>query len=161
MSPRPHIVLITLAATGDVKYAKCSCVAGTIGYCNHTMTLLYMIDHTIKIGAETFPKVGTCTDNPQQWHKPRTMGIKAESIMGYNVINLEYHEKPSSGIKCSLYEARKPLVQNNDGVQQLKDKLSQQFPNLGFSQCAIQILKIFHLLSYICKSHYEVYSVTS
>ena len=81
------------------------------------------------------------------------MGIKAEPIMGYNVINSEYYENLSSGITCSLYEARKPSVQNNDGVQQLKDKLSQQFPNLGLSQSAIQILKIFHLLSYICKSH--------
>ena len=48
----PHVVLVTLAANGDVKYAKCSCVAGTSGYCNHTMALLYMIDHTIKIGAD-------------------------------------------------------------------------------------------------------------
>ena len=80
--------MVTLAANGDVKYAKCSCVAGASGYCNHTMALLYMVDHTIKIGAKTFPEVGTCTDNPQQWHKPRTMGIKAEPIMGYYTLNV-------------------------------------------------------------------------
>ncbi len=124
--------MVTLSSNGDVKHARCSCVAGAGGYCNHTIALLYLIDHTLKIGAETFPEVGACTDNPQQWHKPRTMGIKPEPIMGYKVINPEYRQKPSSGITCSLYEERKPIVQNNNGVQQLKDKLSQQFPNLGF-----------------------------
>jgi hypothetical protein len=145
--------LVTLSSNGDVKRARCSCVAGAGGYCNHTIALLYLIDHTLKIGAQTFPEVGACTDNPQQWHKPRTMGIKPEPIMGYKVINPEYRQKPSSGITCSLYEARKPIVQNNNGVRQLKDKLSQQFPNLGFVSYAIQILKMFHLLNYICKFH--------
>jgi hypothetical protein len=74
-------------------YAKCSCVAGVIGYCNHTMALLHFIDHTIKIGAEVFPEHGTCTENPQQWHRPRTLGIKSEPIMGYSVINPTYREK--------------------------------------------------------------------
>ena len=72
------------------------------------------------------------------------------------MINPKYHEKPSSGIKCSLYEARKPLVENNDVVQQLKDKLSQQFPNLGLLSVGlglIEIFKIFHPFSYTCKSH--------
>ena len=57
-----------------------------------TMGLLYLIDLVIKLKAPTFPKVGTCTENPQQWHKPSTKGIHPEPIIGYNIINPKYRE---------------------------------------------------------------------
>ena len=63
---RPHNVTVTLSVTGNVNNAKCSCAAGANGYCNHTLGLLYLIDHVIKLKAPEFPKFGTCTDNPQQ-----------------------------------------------------------------------------------------------
>ena len=47
------------------------------------------------------------------------MGVVQEPIMGYTVINPEYHAKPSTRVKCTLYEARKPSVLNNDGVEEL------------------------------------------
>ena len=134
-SDRPHDVMVTLMLSGEVNNAKCSCKAGANGYCNHTMGLLYLVDHVIKLKAPTFPKVGTCTENPQQWHKPRTQGIHAEPIMGYNVINPKYKEKCSGGLKCTLYEARQPTVQNNEGASQLFDSLKEINPSLGF--CAV------------------------
>ena len=129
---RPHNVTVTLSVTGNVKNAKCSCAAGANGYCNHTMGLLYLIDHVIKLKAPEFPKFGTCTDNPQQWHKPRTQGINPEPIMGYKVINPKYREKCSEGLRCTLYEARQPTVQNNDGANNLFESLKQINPSLGF-----------------------------
>lgn len=60
-SDRPHDVMVKLALTGNVNNARCSCTAGANRYCNHTMGLLYLVDHVIKLKAPTFPKVGTCT----------------------------------------------------------------------------------------------------
>jgi len=128
----PHNVLIKLSKSGNVNMARCSCAAGANGYCNHTMGLLYLIDHVIKLKAPTFPKVGTCTENPQQWHKPRTQGIHAEPIMGYTVVNPKYTNKPCTGVKCTLYEARQPTVQNNEGTNELLESLKQINPYLGF-----------------------------
>ena len=54
--------MVTLALSGEVNTAKCSCTAGANGYCNHTMGLLYLVDHVIKLEAPTFPKVGTYTE---------------------------------------------------------------------------------------------------
>ena len=134
-SERPHNVTVILLTTGDVKRAKCSCPAGANGYCNHTMGLLYLIDHVIKLKAPEFPRIGTCTDNPQHWHKPRTQGINPEPIIGYNVINLKYREKSSEGLKCTLYEARQPTVQNNEWANHLFDSLKSINPSLGTKAC--------------------------
>ena len=129
---KPHNVLITLSMDGSVTYAKCSCTAGIRGYCNHTMALLYLIDHIIKIKAPTFPVVGTCTDNPQKWHKPRTKGVYPEPIMGYTVTNPKYSAKKSGGVKCTLYEARQPAVRSNEGAIELQYTLAEINPKLGF-----------------------------
>jgi len=96
------------------------------------MALLYLIDHVIKIKAQSFPKVGTCTDNPQKWHKPRTQGIHADPIMGYTVSSPKYGATRSGGLKCTLYEARQPVVQNNDGALELQIYLAEINPALGF-----------------------------
>lgn len=128
----PHSVVVKLAVDGNVINGKCSCVAGANGYCNHTMALLYLIDHTIKIKAKSFPVVGTCTDNPQQWHKPRTQGIHPDPIMGYTVTNPKYGAKKSGGVKCTLYEARQPVIRNNEGAIELQYSLAEINPALGF-----------------------------
>ena len=64
--------------------------------------------------------------------QPRTQGINPEPIMGYNVINPKYREKSSEGLKCTLYEARQPTVQNNEGANNLFDSLKSINPSLGF-----------------------------
>ena len=65
---RPHNSTMILLTTRDVKRAKCCCPAGASGYCYHTIGLLYLVDHVIKLKAPEFPRTGTWTDNPQQWH---------------------------------------------------------------------------------------------
>ena len=82
----PHQINVALKNNdSEVAVAKCSCVAGLSGYCNHVMGLLYLVDHTKKLNLTEFPKIGTCTDNPQQWHKPRTRGIHPEPVMQCSV----------------------------------------------------------------------------
>ena len=117
-----------------ISNAKCNCVAGASGFCCHVMALLYLIDHTLKLSLESFPRVGTCTDNPQQWHKPRTLGIKAEPIMGSSVIDPKHEKKRFSGIQSTLFEARHGPAQDNNGALSLHEKIKQHFPNLGFAE---------------------------
>lgn len=128
----PHSVVVRLSMVGDVNSGKCSCPAGANGYCNHTVALLYLIDHVVKIKAQSFPIVGTCTDNPQKWHRPRTQGIHADPIMGYTVSSPKYCAKRSGDLKCTLYEARQPVIQNNDGAFELQKSLAEINPALGF-----------------------------
>ena len=52
--------------------------------------------------------------------------------MGYNLINPKYREKSSGGLKCTLYEARQPTVQNNEGATNLSYSLKSINPSLGF-----------------------------
>ena len=52
--------------------------------------------------------------------------------MGYKVINPKYREKCSEGLRCTLYEARQPTVQNNDGANNLFESLKQINTSLGF-----------------------------
>ena len=85
-SNRSHDDMVILSLAGNLNKARCSCAAGENGYCNHTMGLLYLINHVMKLKAPTFPKVGACTENLQEWHKPRTKAIHPEPIIGYNII---------------------------------------------------------------------------
>ncbi|XP_070537197.1 uncharacterized protein [Ptychodera flava] len=131
----PHFVSLSLCLeTAEVLDSKCSCVAGAAGYCNHVVGLLYLLDHCNKLKLREFPVSGTCTDNPQQWHRPRTDGIAPEPIMGYNVIKPKYGMKHSSGAICTLYEARGKAVQHtsNEALKELINDLGGL--NLGFCQ---------------------------
>ncbi|CAB3993641.1 ac transposable element-derived 4 [Paramuricea clavata] len=139
-----HNMTVNLSNNGDIMNAKCNCVAGASGFCCHVMALLYLIDHTLKLGLETFPRVGTCTDNPQQWHKPRTLGIKAEPIMGISVIDPKHEKKRFSGIQSTLFEPRQGPAQNSSegniqvftNIPALSRPLSiiNTFPDLPYSE---------------------------
>ena len=103
----PHKINAALCtSTSDVLTAKCSCITGASVYCSHIIWLLYLADHAKKLNLSEFPQSGTCTDNPQQWHKPRTKGISAEPIMLRPVIKAVYSAKRTVGIRPTLYEAR-------------------------------------------------------
>ena len=59
-SNRSHDDMVILSLAGNLNKARCSCSAGENGYCNHTMGLLYLINHVMKLKAPIFPKVGAC-----------------------------------------------------------------------------------------------------
>nr|XP_023661379.1 uncharacterized protein LOC111840612 [Paramormyrops kingsleyae] len=58
---------------------SCSCVAGT-AMCNHTVALLYQTAHFSQLNVPVVPPVHSCTEEEQQWHKPRTAGVKPGPI---------------------------------------------------------------------------------
>ena len=125
---------VNLSSDGNIVNSKCNCVAGASGFCCHVMALLYFFYHTLKLSLTSFPRVGTSTDKPQQWHKPRKMGIKAEPVMGTHVIDPKHEKKRFPGIQSTLYEARQGPTQNNSGANHLYEKVKQHFPNLGIAE---------------------------
>ena len=130
----PHSINIRLSDDGHVADAKCSCAAGVQGLCNHVVGLLYNVNHVTVMGLKKFPEAGTCTDNPQQWHKPRTSGIKPEPIMGYTVIRPSYSSSSNNtcGLCCTLYEARDSRVEKPDGaLKSLEQKWRDIYGKLG------------------------------
>ena len=50
--------------------AQCTCKAGANGYCKHVGALLYAILDFSERGLKQIPQNISCTDKPQQWHKP-------------------------------------------------------------------------------------------
>ena len=58
--------------TAEVDGAYCNCKAGANGYCKHVGAVLYTILDFVESGFEEIPPNKSCTDKPQEWHKPRT-----------------------------------------------------------------------------------------
>ena len=56
--------------TGEVVSAQCTCKAGANGYCKHVGALLYAILDFSESGLGQIPPNTSCTERPQQWHKP-------------------------------------------------------------------------------------------
>nr|XP_029131417.1 uncharacterized protein LOC114917782 isoform X2 [Labrus bergylta] len=71
------ITKIALRDTRPVQLqsCQCTCVAGA-ALCNHVAALLYQTAHYSQLNITTVPPVHSCTETEQQWHKPRTMGVK-------------------------------------------------------------------------------------
>ena len=59
--------------TTEVDGAYCNCKAGANGYCEHVGAVtLYTILNFVESGFEEIPPNKSCTEKPQEWHKPRT-----------------------------------------------------------------------------------------
>ena len=58
--------------TAEVDGAYCNCKAGANGYCRHVGAVLYTILDFVESGFQEIPPNKTCTEKPQEWHKPRT-----------------------------------------------------------------------------------------
>ena len=74
----PHNVFLVLCiVSGDVKDSKCSCVAGSLGYCNHSLALMLKACKFSPYGSQTkdleneadqIPEQA-CTSKLQTWHQ--------------------------------------------------------------------------------------------
>ena len=127
---RPHEVRCSLFPTGLVKSAKCSCVAGSSGFCNHLFALLYELDHAVKMKSSHFRRRQTCTEQPAQWTKSRTDGVRAEPVMSGSVVKPKYGGD-STGIKPLLQDTRRGEAKEMPDIATAVQKLSLINPLLG------------------------------
>ncbi|CAH1230756.1 Hypp334 [Branchiostoma lanceolatum] len=71
---------LKMSISSDKKVeCTCSCTAGK-GTCNHSVALLYQLSHYQNLGLHNVPPIASKTSVPQQWHKPRTHGVKPDAI---------------------------------------------------------------------------------
>ena len=58
--------------TAGVRSGYCNCKAGATGRCKHVGALLFTILDFVESELNQIPPDTTCTERPQQWHKPRS-----------------------------------------------------------------------------------------
>ena len=77
------------------------------------------------------------TSVPQEWDKPRTLGVAPEPIMKSTVQKAKQAQR-SRSVKCTLYEARTPDTIENDSakIAQVQRKLKDKNPLYGFTYMA-------------------------
>ena len=116
--------------------AFCTCKAGASGYCNHVLATMHQTAHFYKLECQTVPLRSIKTDNPQVWDKPtRGKKIKAGSVMDENV-KVKLGEGWKAGQKCTLYEAREGVSNNNTLIDEVRDELQCENANYGFVSMA-------------------------
>ncbi|XP_078140703.1 uncharacterized protein LOC144539475 [Centroberyx gerrardi] len=84
----------------------CSCVAGT-ALCTHIVALLLQSAHYSETGTQVVPPVHSCTETEQQWHKPRTMGLKPGPVGQMTITKPSKTQMSEGGIRSTLYKALK------------------------------------------------------
>ena len=143
----PHNVFLALCiVSGDVKDSKCSCVAGSLGYCNHSLALmlkackfsLYGSQNTkdLENEADQIPEQA-CTSKLQTWHqKGRGETIYPQPVMDVVVskTKLEDTKRGNEGIHSLLYEARNNTMYNSAEEQKFKQEIRDINPQMGLAQ---------------------------
>ena len=82
-SESPHKIKLAIATEQpfDVLASSCTSVAGSLGFCNHAVGLMYLVSHYYLTKTKSVPDDLVCTSLPQQWHKPRGKSISSEPLM--------------------------------------------------------------------------------
>ena len=132
--------------SGVVKYASCTCVAGSVGFCNHVLAVmmklckfsLYCCQDIKDLENESdMTQAKACTSSLQLWHRPvRGDKIKPQPVMELEVkkSNIDTEYNPDSGVRCLLYEAKKNLGTQASDEALLKNKLQEINPKFALSQ---------------------------
>lgn len=145
----PHNLKVALCIlSGEVKHASCSCVAGTVGFCNHILALLmkmckftlYECKHVNELeNEEDMQPKQACTSTLQQWHrKGRGDCITPQPVMEVLVTKTYLEQTRSSardpGVRCLLYEARKNIRSQQADEEKLLATLKGLNPKMALAQ---------------------------
>ena len=109
--------------TAEVDGAYCNCKAGANGYCKHAGAVLYTILDFVESGFQEIPPNKTCTEKPQEWHKPRTQTPKNAPVR-FSDIFMIHHD----------YDADKD---NKTG-----ERIQRKREKLAYTACPSYALKV-------------------
>lgn len=79
-------VVLKVSSPVELIQHSCTCVAGA-ALCNHCVALLFQSAHYSQLNVPAVPPVLSCTEGEQQWHKPRTLGIKPGPVENMVVLS--------------------------------------------------------------------------
>lgn len=141
-SESPHKIKLAIATEQpfDVLASSCTCVAGSLGFCNHAVGLMYLVSHYYLTKTKSVPDDLVCTSLPQQWHKPRGKSISSEPLMNMvfkkpklgTTASGSTSVQSSPGIACSLYPAVKAAPSEIE-IESFKAHLQNINKNFGLS----------------------------
>ena len=115
----PHTIQVALCIIAlCIMAASCTCAAGKVGYCNHTLALMLKICKYSLFESKTTEDLRdeldenpalACTPKLQSWHKRgRGDSIHPQPVMDLVVTKIKPDdEKSDKAVMCQLYEARK------------------------------------------------------
>ncbi|XP_076732995.1 uncharacterized protein LOC106676253 isoform X2 [Maylandia zebra] len=83
-------------------HSQCSCVAGAV-MCNHTVALLFQTAHYSQLRVPVVPPVHSCTESEQQWHKPRTVGVRPGPINSMIFTKPVPNRMAQTGVRSGFY----------------------------------------------------------
>ena len=87
--------------SGHVVGGKCNCKAGAGACCKHVAALLYNILDYTELGLDEIPQDKTCTEQPQQWHKPKTNADNGPAL--FSEIQFVHHAyRKRKAEECAL-----------------------------------------------------------
>ena len=99
----PHSLEVSSSMADGSLSGRCSCVAGSGGYCHHVIGLLYYLALLKQLGHRTLPDDLTCTSMKQSWSVPREKKIEPKQIQNVLVKKPQLGASFNKYIKCNLY----------------------------------------------------------
>ena len=141
----PHTIQVALCIiSGQVMAATCTCAAGKVGYCNHTLALMLKIckyslfesktTEDLKDEFDEHPAVA-CTSKLQSWHKRgRGDSIHPQPVMDLVVTKIKPdEEKSDKAVVCQLYEACKKTKPDASEEEKFKKTIAAINPKMGIA----------------------------
>ncbi|XP_078364151.1 uncharacterized protein LOC144648490 [Oculina patagonica] len=124
--------------------ASCTCAAGEVGYCNHTLALLLKICKYSLFESKTTEDLNdeldenpalACTSKLQSWHKRgRGDSIHPQPVMDLVVTKIKPDdEKSDKPVLCQLYEARKITKPDVSEEERFKKAIAAINPKMGIA----------------------------
>ena len=128
-------------------HATCTCAAGKVGYCNHTLALMLKICKYALFESKTTEDLNdeldenpsvACTSTLQTWHKRgRGDSIHPQPVMDLVVAKIKPDEEQcGKAISCQLYEARKKTKIDITEEEKFKNEVAAINPNMGIATLA-------------------------
>ena len=145
----PHTIQVALCIiSAQVMHATCTCAAGKVGYCNHTLALMLKICKYSLYESKTTEDLNdeldenpplACTSTLQTWHKRgRGDSIHPQPVMDLVVTKIKSDDDKQSGkpISCQLYEARKLTKNDLTEEDRFKNEIAAINPKMGIATLA-------------------------
>ncbi|XP_057187742.1 uncharacterized protein LOC130553021 [Triplophysa rosa] len=103
---------------------SCTCVAGTT-LCNHCVALLFQSAHYSQLNVPAVPPVLSSTEGEQQWHKPRTLGIKPGPVEKMVVLSAKPKCRATTErVRSTLYKGLSGDMPDLSVLQNMKEQLT-------------------------------------
>ncbi|KAM7282508.1 hypothetical protein ISCGN_002658 [Ixodes scapularis] len=133
----PYEVTLRLTAEPRLQNGRCTCPAGSAGYCNHLMAVLENVVLLQNGGYREAPEQLAPTELPQQWRRPR-QAMAPELVMDLNW-RMVADGRPDNPLPCRLYDTRK-RARTESEQRKATAKLGRSLQEFNISKSFVESL---------------------